>query len=62
MKAGKDFSETVYICNVEMMPEVKFYNIFMNLYYKNILKYAKIARSEPKSMILNIEGRSNGHF
>ena len=25
---------------------------------KNILKYAQIAGNEPKSMILNIEGRS----
>ena len=37
-----------------------FYNIFMYLYNKNILdlEYAQIAGSEPKSMILNIEGRS----
>ena len=28
------------------------------MYNKNILEYAQIAESEPKSMILNIEGRS----
>ena len=43
-----------------MKHEVPFYNIFMYLYNKNILdlEYAQIAGSEPKSMILNIEGRS----
>ena len=41
-----------------MKPEVRFYIIFMYLYNKNILEYAQIAQSEPKSMILNIEGRS----
>ena len=30
----------------------------MHLYNKNILKYAKIAQSGPKTMILNIEGHS----
>ena len=31
----------------------------MYLYNKNILKYVEIVGSEPKSMILNTEGRSN---
>ena len=29
--------------------------------YKNVLEYAQIARSGPKSMILTIEGSSNGY-
>ena len=41
-----------------MKPEVRFLNIFMYLNNKNILEYAQIAQSEPKYMILNIEGRS----
>ena len=41
-----------------MEPEVQFYNIFMYLNNKNILEYAQIGRREPKSMILNIKGRS----
>ena len=45
---------------VGMKPEVRLYNnMFMYLYNKNILEYAQIARSEPKYMIRNIEGRSN---
>ena len=43
--------------NVGMKPEVRFYNIFMHLYNKIILEYAQ---SESKSMILIIEGHSNG--
>ena len=31
----------------------------MCFYNQNILEYAQNARSEPKSIILNIEGRSN---
>ena len=31
----------------------------MYLYNKNFLEYAQIARSEPKSMILNNEGHSS---
>ena len=31
----------------------------MYLYNKNILKYVEIVGSEPKSMILNTEGRSS---
>ena len=42
-----------------MKPEVRFYNIFMYLYNKNILEYAQISRSGPKSMFPNIEGRSS---
>ena len=30
----------------------------MYLYNKNILEYAQLTQSEPKSMILNIESRS----
>ena len=40
------------------MDEV-FYNLFMYLYNKNVLEYAQIARSGPKSMIRDIEGLSN---
>ena len=36
-----------------------FYNISMYLYNKNVLEYAEIVLSGPKSMIRNIEGRSN---
>ena len=32
--------------------------LFTFIIGKNILEYAQIAQSEPKSMILNIEGRS----
>ena len=35
-----------------MRMEEAFYNIFMYLYNTNILEYAQIARSRPKSMIL----------
>ena len=41
-----------------MRMEEAFYNIYMYLYNKNVLEYAQIARSGPKSMIRNIEGRS----
>ena len=41
-----------------MRMEEAFYNIYMYLYNKNILEYAQIARSGPKSMIRNIEGSS----
>ena len=43
-----------------MRVEEAFYNISMNLYNKNVLEYAQIARSGPKSMIRNIEGFSSG--
>ena len=33
--------------NVGMKPEVRFYNIFMYFYNKNILEYAQIAQNEP---------------
>ena len=42
-----------------MRMEEAFYNIYMYLYNKNVLEYAQIARSGPKSMICNIEGSSN---
>ena len=35
-----------------------FYKISIDLYNKNTLEYAQITQSEPKSMILNIEGHS----
>ena len=36
-----------------------FYDIFMYLYNKNILKYGQIARNGTESMIPDTEGRSN---
>ena len=47
----------VFLSNKRM--EEAFNNISMYLYNKNALEYAQIARSGPKSMISNIEGRSN---
>ena len=41
-----------------MRMEEAFYNIFMYLYNENVLEYAQIARSGPKSMIRDIEGLS----
>ena len=38
-----------------MRMEEAFYNISMDLYNKNVLEYAQIARSEPKSMIHDID-------
>ena len=38
-----------------------FYNLFMYLYNKNVLEYAQIARSGPKSMIRDIEGLSTNY-
>ena len=48
-----------HFANVGMKSEVPFYNVLMYLYDKNILEFAQIAQTEPKSMIQNIEGRSN---
>ena len=42
-----------------MRMEEAFCNVFMYLYNKNILEYAQIARSGPKSMIRDIEGPSS---
>ena len=42
-----------------MRLEEAFYNIFIYLYNKNTLEYAKIARNGPKSMIRDIEDLSN---
>ena len=42
-----------------MRMEEAFYNISMYLYNKNVLEYAQITRSGPKSTIRNIEGRFN---
>ena len=44
-----------------MRMEEAFYNIYMYLYNKNVLEYAQIARSGPKSMIRDIEGLSKIH-
>ena len=41
-----------------MRTEEAFYNISMYLYNKNVLEYAEIARSGPKSMIRDIKGLS----
>ncbi len=50
---------TKNLVNVAMRMEEPFYNISMYLYNKNVLEYAQIARSGPKSMIRDIEGLSN---
>ena len=43
-----------------MRMDEAFYNIFMYyLYNKNVLEYAEIARSGPKSIIRDIEGLSS---
>ena len=44
--------------NVAMRMEEAFYNISMYLYNKNVLEYAQIARSAPKSINRDIEGLS----
>ena len=41
-----------------MRMEEAFCNISMYMHNKIVLQYAQIARSGPKSMIRNIEGRS----
>ena len=51
-----------HFAKLGMKPEVRFYNIFIYMYNENILEYAQIAGSEPKNMILNIEGRSNNYL
>ena len=42
-----------------MRMDEAFYNLLMYLYNKNVLEYAQIARSGLKSMICNVEVRSN---
>ena len=49
------------LVNVAMRTAEAFYNIFMYLYNKNILKYGQIARNGTESMIPDTEGRSNRH-
>ena len=49
---------TKNLVNVAMRMEEAFYNISMYLYDKNVLEYAQMPRSGPKSIIRNIEGRS----
>ena len=51
---------TIKLVNVVMRMEEPFYNISMYLYNKNVLEYAQIAQSGPKSMIRNIECCFNG--
>ena len=51
-----------HFVNVAMRMEEAFYNISMYLYNKNVLEYAQIARSGPKSMIRNIEGSSKKYI
>ena len=46
------------LVNVAMRTAEAFYNIFMYLYNKNILKYGQIARNGTESMIPDTEGRS----
>ena len=41
-----------------MRTDEAFYNIFMYLYNKNVLEYARIARNETESKIPYIEGCS----
>ena len=47
------------LVNVAMRTAEAFYNIFMYLYNKNILKYGQIARNGTESMIPDTEGRSS---
>ena len=46
------------LVNVAMRTAEAFYNIFMYLYNKNILKYGQITPNGTESMILDTEGRS----
>ena len=45
-----------------MRREEAFYNISMHLYNKNVLEYAQIARTGPKSIIRDIEGLSTKYL
>ena len=47
------------LVSVAMRTAEAFYNIFMYLYNKNILKYGQIVRNGTESMIPDTEGRSN---
>ena len=49
------------LVNVAMRTAEAFYNIFMYLYNKNILKYGQIARNGTESMIPDTEGRSTNY-
>ena len=49
---------TKNLVNVAMRSDAWFYNIFMYLYNKNILKYAKILITSGRFMIFHIEGYS----
>ena len=46
------FLHIICQCWIGMKPEVRFYNIFMYLYNKNILEYAQIAQSYLKKMLI----------
>ena len=50
------------LVNVAIRMEEAFYNISMHLYNKNVLEYAQIARTGPKSMIRDIEGLSTKYL
>ena len=50
---------TKNLVNVAMRSDAWFYNIFMYLYNKNILKYAQILVTSGRFMIFHIEGHSN---
>ena len=50
---------TKNLVNVAMRLDAWLYNIFMYLYNKNILKYAKILVTSGRFMIFHIEGYSN---
>ena len=49
---------TKNLVNVAMCSDAWFYNIFMYLYNKNILKYAQILVTSGRFMIFHIEGYS----
>ena len=50
---------TKNLVNVAMRSDAWFYNIFMYLYNKNILKYAQIVETNSNSRIPDIEGHSS---
>ena len=57
-----DLENVILIFAYDFAMEVRFFNIFMYLHNKNSLEYTKIARSGPKSMFPNIEGRSTTYY
>ena len=68
-KIPRIFNRKNFICilaknlvNIAMRMDEAFYYLFMYLYNENVLEYAQIARSWPKSMIRDIEGLSNNYY